>query len=119
VSERKTHFAVLAISLIVTVSAVSNAAARFHSPRACVDEIGHAAICIHDPADLRECAAADGFGRCPDDPICYDTSGPTKCIGKVFLATARCIDGSVTASLAPEQACKAHGGVSMQYPSED
>jgi hypothetical protein len=119
VSVRKTYFAVLAVLLAAAVSTVSQAGQRLHEPHACVDETGHSAICTNDPTEWTECPAADDFGRCPTDPVCYDTNGPIQCTGKVRLATGRCVDGSVTASLTPEQACKAHGGVSMRYPSED
>jgi hypothetical protein len=95
--------------------------------RICVDEAGHAAVCtlaaegevtIDDTGvhHQMECRASVGFGRCPTDPLCRDATGrQTRCIGKVVFATARCADGSVTASKTPDQACLPYGGVSKHF----
>ena len=115
--ERKTRLAILTIAVVLMASL--GWAASIYGKRACVDEAGHSAICTDDPGNYHECRATDGFGRCPDDPVCYDSRAPTQtsCIGKVVLATARCVDNSATASLTPDQACSAHGGVSVRYVS--
>jgi hypothetical protein len=43
--------------------------------RACVDAKGAQAECGRDPAAFHECRAADGYGRCPHDPKCFDSRG--------------------------------------------
>jgi hypothetical protein len=103
-NERKALFAAPTIALIITTSA--GWAAPSYIARTCVDEAGHFARCtIYSTDDGRthvfyqfECAAADQFGRCPNDPECYDAKGVTSCTGKVAPATAHCIDFSATAS---------------------
>jgi hypothetical protein len=44
-------------------------------PLACVDAKGAQAQCGRDPSAAHECRAADGYGRCPDDPKCFDERG--------------------------------------------
>jgi len=44
-------------------------------PRLCVDAKGAQAECGLDPSAAHECRAADGYGRCPDDPKCFDARG--------------------------------------------
>jgi hypothetical protein len=123
-NERKALFAAPTIALIITTSA--GWAEPSYIARTCVDEAGHFARCtIYSTDDGRthvfyqfECAAADQFGRCPNDPECYDAKGVTSCTGKVAPATAHCIDFSATASSKPEEACRTHGGVSAWYAKQ-
>lgn len=43
--------------------------------RVCRDSVGHRAECREDPVVPRECVAGDQFGRCPEDPKCFDAKG--------------------------------------------
>jgi hypothetical protein len=123
---------IVAAMIALTLSAVwaRTAAAWPRDPNpavslACVDTVGHLAACRPedpgvDPYDNSgvhhqwECRASDNYGRCPTDPLCQDAVGqPTACIGKIIFATARCADGSATASNDPDKACAARGGVSV------
>jgi hypothetical protein len=107
----KTLIATIAVAVIFTASV-----GRADDTRACVDAAGHAAVCYDDPGTWHECRASGAFGRCPKDPACYGDGGEqTRCVGKVVLATARCADGSATASPTPEQTCTVHGGISARY----
>jgi hypothetical protein len=38
----------------------------------CVDAAGHQAWCGPSPSQWHECRASGAFGRCPDDPACFD-----------------------------------------------
>jgi len=105
--EKEVHFMFPAgifskAGLVVVLTASTAWAAPGYGRRVCVDEAGRTAFCTDDPGNWHECRAVDGFGRCPDDPVCYNANGQTWCRGKVALATARCIDGSATASVTPE-----------------
>lgn len=86
---RKPLLAVLAIATSLTAS--PSRAGPSYSADACVDEAGHFASCT--------------------EYECYYANGDTNCIGKIVPATARCIDGSATASSKPENTCRTHGGV--------
>ena len=52
--------------------------------RACIDADGHSARCGPNPEDWHECRAAlEPFGRCPDDPQCFDSVEEVKCVTPV------------------------------------
>jgi hypothetical protein len=106
----KIHFTILTIATILAPSTIWAASGI------CVDEADDLAICYDDPGTWHECPASDMFRRCPGDPICYGNSkSQIPCVGKVVWATASCVDNSATASLKPDEACMAHGGVAARY----
>ena len=65
--------------LVVLLTVSTAWAAPGYGTRACVDEAGRTAFCTDDPGNWHECRAVDEFGRCPDDPICYNANGQTRC----------------------------------------
>lgn len=82
--------------------------------RACVDSGGRDADCGKDPAQWHECWGADAFGRCPEDPKCYDPTGvQVRCVLPVFYKTPRCPDGAPVGS---NGSCIGHRGVLVIRP---
>lgn len=100
-------FATAAVSMPSAIAA----AASLPGARVCIDEAGHRADCTADDVtSIRgygtrvhyqdECRAADRFGRCPTDPMCFDEKNQaTRCVGQVVFATAQCAINRLQAPL--------------------
>ena len=114
------RLALAAAALALAMTPSPRAAAEDFTKRACVDAAGHAGACHPQEGALGliyyECRASGSDGRCPGDPFCVDNhQRETRCVRPVALATARCADGTLTASPTPETACAAHRGVAERY----
>ncbi len=58
------------------------------APLGCVDLFGHHAWCGPSPTEWHECRAAGPFGRCPNDPACFDEQRKeVSCLGPVHPMT--------------------------------
>ena len=80
------------------------------SPLTCADSSGNPSDCRTTRSYMNECIASGRFGRCPGDPHCYGPRGDeTLCVGRIAPITGECMDGFVTHSDNPAEACRRHG----------